>query len=73
MEFREWITDLIMCVSTLNNVCVYNLASGDLKTLCRHKSAPVYNGKHLPYRLLATRDDVAKYRVFCDVTLYKLT
>ena len=45
---------------------------GTLKRSCRHKSAPVYNGKHLLYPLLATREDVAKYGVLGDVTLYKL-
>ena len=64
MQFREWITDLIMCLH-LSFWRPKNFVSPQ-------KRAPVYNGIHLPYPLLATREDAAKYGVFGDVTLYKL-
>ena len=46
----------------LNNVCVRTYASGTLKTSRRHKSAPVYDGKHFPYALLATHVKMLRRR-----------
>jgi hypothetical protein len=65
IEFRGWITDLMTCVRL--HLSFWN----HKKISCRNKSAPVYNGKHFPYPLLATRD-VTKYGVCSDVTLSKL-